>query len=364
MAGRTRPRPRRTDPRLALSGLTGQHGSEHLMALAPRQPPPAHAQAWSDTIPASHLDLSGSAGRGGRGDQGAQRRERVPPPLVVRMHGVQDLAMREERHDRAPPQSECLPSRPAAPAFGVNADVRTRQGGAALTEAALDLHGRIDIDVNNAGTMRSAYFADSSVADIELVLGVHLAGAFHVTRPTWRAMQSRGYGRVVMTSSGAMFGQQGVGAYAAAKGGIIGLWRALAAEGEDLGIKVHCVMPYARSLIAIDNPVVGADMALIRQSLDQLRAERDPRSVAALVTYLCSERCRVSGNAYSALAGRYAQLVLALTDGWLAQDVAAVTAEQIELHLDEIEAADVMSNPRSITDEITHVLARRGAAPG
>jgi NAD(P)-dependent dehydrogenase (short-subunit alcohol dehydrogenase family) len=251
-----------------------------------------------------------------------------------------------------------------AEAVGVNADVSTAVGGAALTEAALDCYGHVDIVVNNAGAMRSAYFTEASEGDIGLVLGVHLAGAFHVTRPAWRVMQRQRYGRVVMTSSGAVFGQQAVSAYAAAKAGVLGLCRALAAEGAEAGVMVNCVLPYATSLIAIDNPVVGSDMALIREGLDGLKAERDPRSVAALVTYLASERCRVTGQAYSALAGRYARLVWGLTDGWLAHDVTAVTAEQIERHMDDIDAADTMTTPASIVEEIKTVAARRQAARG
>ena len=251
-----------------------------------------------------------------------------------------------------------------AEAVGVNADVSTADGGAALTEAALDSYGRVDIVINNAGAMRSAYFTEASEGDVGLVLGVHLAGAFHATRPAWRVMQRQRYGRVVMTSSGAVFGQQAVSAYAAAKAGILGLCRALAAEGAEAGVRVNCVLPYATSLIAVDNPVVGPDMPTIRECLDGLKTERDPRSVAALVTYLASERCRVTGQAYSALAGRYARLVWGLTDGWLARDARAVTAEQIERHLDDIDAVGSMTTPESILEEIKAVAARRQAASG
>jgi len=249
-------------------------------------------------------------------------------------------------------------------AVGVDADVSTARGGASLTEAAMDAYGRVDIVVNNAGVMRSAYFSDVTEDEIGLVLGVNLAGAFHVTRPAWRIMQRQRYGRVVLTSSGAVFGQEAVSAYAAAKAGTLGLGRALAAEGADIGVKVNCVLPYATSLIAVDNPVVGSDMPMIREALDGLKAERDPAAVAALVAYLASEPCQVTGQAYSALAGRYARLVLGLTEGWLARDVLAVTAEQIEAHLDEIDAGGPLSTPASIAEEIAVVAGRRKAVSG
>src|SRR5207244_2283475 len=86
--------------------------------------------------------------------------------------------------------------------------VTTAEGGAAIVQTALDEFGTVDIVVNNAGFARNAPFSEMTIADFDAVLDVHLRGAFFVTQPAWHVMARKGYGRVVMTSSGSgVFGR-------------------------------------------------------------------------------------------------------------------------------------------------------------
>src|SRR5690349_15720251 len=64
--------------------------------------------------------------------------------------------------------------------------------GAAIVESALARFGRVDVVVNNAGQLRNAAFADMPVEDFDAVVATHLAGAFSVTQPAFRAMQAAG----------------------------------------------------------------------------------------------------------------------------------------------------------------------------
>ncbi|MGR6998283.1 SDR family NAD(P)-dependent oxidoreductase [Yinghuangia aomiensis] len=123
--------------------------------------------------------------------------------------------------------------------------VATPEGGQALIGTALDAYGRIDILVNNAGPQGGGLFDTVTDEQIDTPLRPHLHGAFHVTRPAWRAMCEQGYGRVVMTSSQAVLGIPGSGPYSAAKGGIVGLTNTLALEGARHGIRVNAVLPTA-----------------------------------------------------------------------------------------------------------------------
>jgi NAD(P)-dependent dehydrogenase (short-subunit alcohol dehydrogenase family) len=234
--------------------------------------------------------------------------------------------------------------------------VATAEGGQAVVDVALERFGCVDVVVNNAGFLRSANFEDLTTDQIGEVVGVHLLGAFHVTQPAWRVMKERGYGRVVLTSSSSTFGHQANSNYAAAKAGVLGLTTALAAEGEERGIRVNAVLPYAVSQIAQDTPLVGADNTRIRAGLDALSYRRAPETVAPLVAFLASRACPHNGHAYSALAGRFARVFSGVTAGWLSADLTKLRAEDIGAHMDQIEELGDFTVPSAMVAEIELVL--------
>ena len=80
--------------------------------------------------------------------------------------------------------------------------VTTPEGGEAIVEAALDNFGRVDVVINNAGILRDKTFAKLTPADLDVLLDVHLKGAFYVTQPAFRAMKEQNYGRILFTASG------------------------------------------------------------------------------------------------------------------------------------------------------------------
>ena len=86
--------------------------------------------------------------------------------------------------------------------------------------------------INNAGIVSDAPFEDMTADRFEPLLDVHLRGAFHVTRPAWKAMREQGYGRILNTYFGGRNpGRPGMSNYGSAKTGLIGFTRVLAAEG-------------------------------------------------------------------------------------------------------------------------------------
>jgi NAD(P)-dependent dehydrogenase (short-subunit alcohol dehydrogenase family) len=135
-------------------------------------------------------------------------------------------------------------------------DVSTVEGGKRIFQTAIDTFGRVDILVNNAGILRDKTFANTSEADWDAVIKVHLKGAYCVTMPVWNWMKDNAVkGVIVMTSSGSgLFGNFGQSNYGAAKAGLYGFMRVLSIEGRKYGIRVWALAPGAYTRMTSDLP--------------------------------------------------------------------------------------------------------------
>ena len=131
--------------------------------------------------------------------------------------------------------------------------VATPEGGEAIVQTAIDNFGRIDIVVNNAGILRDKTFHNMTDELLTPVVDVHLKGAFYVTKPAWVHFREQGYGRVINTSSNSgLLGNFGQTNYAAAKMGLVGFTRVLAAEGAKYNINANAIAPVARTRMTED----------------------------------------------------------------------------------------------------------------
>ncbi|MFN8037152.1 MAG: SDR family NAD(P)-dependent oxidoreductase [Acidimicrobiia bacterium] len=232
-------------------------------------------------------------------------------------------------------------------------------GGAAIVASAIERFGRVDVVVNNAGQLRNAAFEELTVEHFSAVLATHLAGAFHVTQPAFRYMESAGYGRIVFTSSAAVFGSPWQANYAAAKAGVIGLCNVVALEGASHGIVANAILPMAATGIGRDGPpqFTPEDLEATIRSLGPLLPGMTVENVAPVAVYLASRECRVTGRAFSVGARHVAEVFLGLTDGWYATG-SAFTPETVASQLDAICDRSHFTVPESMNDANRSIAAQ------
>ena len=126
----------------------------------------------------------------------------------------------------------------------VEANLSDKDSVEALVPAAEAAMGGLDILVNNAGITRDNLFLRMKDEEWEAVLSVNLTAAFRLSRAAVRGMMRRRHGRIVNIGSVVgSTGNPGQGNYAAAKAGLIGLSKALAAEVASRNITVNVVAP-------------------------------------------------------------------------------------------------------------------------
>ena len=168
------------------------------------------------------------------------------------------------------------------------ADLGDAGAADALIKAADEAFGKLDILVNNAGLTRDTLSMRMSDEDWQKVLDVNLTAGFRLARGSLRGMMKRRWGRIIgITSIVGVTGNPGQANYAAAKAGMIGMAKALAAEVASRGITVNSVAP---GFIA--TPMTDAlndqQKAAITARIPSQRLGT-PMDIAAACVYLASE---------------------------------------------------------------------------
>jgi NAD(P)-dependent dehydrogenase (short-subunit alcohol dehydrogenase family) len=161
----------------------------------------------------------------------------------------------------------------------------------------------VDVLVHAAGFTRDRFLMLMPDRDLDDLLAVHVTGAFLASRHALPAMLAAKWGRIVyLVSASALLGRAGQTNYAAAKGSLIGLCRALAREVGPSGVTVNCVsagLVETRLTAGLDPAVRDELIAAI-----PLRRPGRPEEIAAVVGFLCSERASyITGQVIGADGG-------------------------------------------------------------
>jgi 3-oxoacyl-[acyl-carrier protein] reductase len=179
-------------------------------------------------------------------------------------------------------------------ALAVGADVsRTDQVTAAVERVAAELGGPTVL-VNNAGVIRDNLLFKMTDDDWDTVLGVHLRGAFLMSRAAQKYMVEQRYGRIVNLSSSSALGNRGQVNYSAAKAGMQGFTKALAVELGPFGVTANAVAP---GFIVTDmTAATAARVGVSFEDFQKLAADRiavrrvgQPDDVANVISFLVSE---------------------------------------------------------------------------
>lgn len=218
-----------------------------------------------------------------------------------------------------------------------------------IVEAAVQNFGRIDAVVNNAGILRDRIFHKMSAVDFDMVMKVHLYGAFYISRNAANYFREQESGTMVhFTSTSGLIGNVGQANYSAAKLGIVGLSKSIALDMERFNVRSNCMSPFAWSRMIGTIPTTTEEE---KARVDRIK-KMTPDKIAQVVIFLASElSAPISGQIF---ATRMNEVYLMSqsrplrsvhrSEGWTVQTLADHMAPALKQHFYPLErSGDVFS---------------------
>lgn len=230
------------------------------------------------------------------------------------------------------------------------ASVADPAGAASIVDDAVAAFGRIDIVINNAAVVLTEPFETMRLETLTTSLEVNLKGPFLVAQRAWPHMRQQGGGRILNICSvdGVVFGNVDHSAYDAAKGGLGGLTRGMAIEGEKVGIAVNGLLPgaYTRGQKSVDQSLTPVKLIDMR-----------PELVAPAACWLVHDECGQNGAFFHSSSGRLSRVFVGVGEGF--QDVPEhFSMESIRDNREEAHSYEPYVSPRT-TQEFNDFRVRK-----
>ncbi|MGH3759612.1 3-oxoacyl-ACP reductase FabG [Actinophytocola sp.] len=179
-------------------------------------------------------------------------------------------------------------------AIGIGADVTDADAVTTAVDRVAGEFGPPTVLVNNAGITRDNLLFRMTEGDWDAVLGVHLRGAFLMSREVQKHQTEQGWGRIVNLSSTSALGNRGQANYSAAKAGMQGFTKTLAIELGKFGVTVNAIAPGF-----IETDMTAATAARLEVDFEDFKKAAaatipvqrvgQPADIAALVSFLAGE---------------------------------------------------------------------------
>jgi len=176
--------------------------------------------------------------------------------------------------------------------FAIKMDVTNREQVKEVFQKVYEEFGRIDILINNAGTLDHVSQFEKQRDDFwERDLNVNLTGAYNCSKAVWPYMKEQGWGRIInMASVAGTLGGFGQASYSTTKAGILGFTKSLALEGARYGITVNAIVPGIINTEAfkMTNPKMNERMV----NRTAFKRPGEPEDIANAIVFLCSDKAK------------------------------------------------------------------------
>lgn len=179
-------------------------------------------------------------------------------------------------------------------AIGVGCNVTDRASVEAAVERVIAELGGLHILINNAGITRDNLLFKMTDDDWDMVMNVHLKGAFLMSQTAQKTFVAQKYGKIVNLSSISSFGNRGQANYSAAKAGVTGFTRTLALELGPMGVNVNAIAP--GFIVTEMTTETAKRLKLEPEEFFKLNADANPvrrvgqpEDIAAAAAFLCSD---------------------------------------------------------------------------
>ena len=215
------------------------------------------------------------------------------------------------------------------------------EDSAQLIESIVDLTGRLDAVIHNAGFVRDKTVRKMSSEQWDQVLSVHLKAAFGLSQAAWPHFEEQGGGRLVFISSASgLYGNFGQANYAAAKAGMHGLAQTIELEGAQANICCNCVAPF------------GATEMNSANMPEELKAVIKPEYIAPLVAYLSHPDCQESGSLFEASAGVYKKVRWERAAGLQLDPSNGISLDDIADNWEQVTSFDQTEHPTEMREAL------------